>query len=147
MATAYTEIFDLFLMGIEDYNIDALFDSFDTTAADVYMSGFLIRAIPYFDRCQQDLDDRNDSTRTFNITLTTDEKVILSELMIVQWYKKNTNDIKQMELHLSDSKAFKHYAEGQNLKEKLNSMLVHQEIVDKLMVKYNQKYIDWDTDV
>ena len=144
MATAYNEIFTLFLAGIQDYKIDALYESATPTNADVYMSDFLVRAIPNFDNCVQNLESRNDSTRTFTIILTTDEKVILSELMMVQWLKKDVNDIKQMELHLSDPKAFKHYAESNNLKEKRELLNSHQEAADKLMLRYSQKNIDWN---
>jgi hypothetical protein len=144
MATAYDEIFTLFLAGIQDYKIDALYNSARPTDADVYMADFLVRAIPYFDNCAKDLEDRNDTTRTFNINLTTDERVILSELMIVQWCKKEVNDIRQMELHLSDPKAFKHYAEANNLKEKRELMNTHGETADKLMLRYGQKNIDWN---
>ena len=145
MATLYSDIFELVLSGFNDYKIDKLYQS-DITSRnmDVYLTGFLIRAIPNFDNCEQDLEDRNDTSRTFNITLTTDEKVILSELAIVQLLKKEVNDVKQMELHLSDPKAYKHYAEANNLKEKRDTMYSAQENAERMMVKYSHKNIDWN---
>ena len=145
MATLYSDIFELVLSGFNDYKIDKLYQS-DITSRnmDVYLTGFLIRAIPNFDNCEQDLEDRNDTTRTFNIILTTDEKVILSELAIVQLLKKEVNDVKQMELHLSDPKAYKHYAEANNLKEKRDTMYSAQENAERMMVKYSHKNIDWN---
>jgi hypothetical protein len=107
------------------------------------MTPFLVKAIPHFDNCIQDLEDRNDTTRTFNITLSTDEKVILSDLAIVQLLKKEVNDIKQMGLILSDPKAFKHYSEANNLKEKRETMYAAQESAERMMVKYSHKNIDW----
>jgi hypothetical protein len=144
LATLYSEIFELVLSGFNDYKIDRLFSSATPTSAEVYMTPFLVKAIPNFDNCEQDLEDRNDTTRTFNITLNTDEKVILSELTIVQLLKKEVNDVKQMELHLSDPKAFKHYAEANNLKEKRETMYSAQESAERLMVKYSQKNINWN---
>jgi len=144
VATAYNEVFTLFLSGIQDYKIDNLYLSATPTLADAYMCDFLIKGIPYFDNCEQDLENRDDTTRTFNITLTTDEKVILSDLMTVQWLTKEVNDIRQMQLHLSDPKAFKHYAEANNLKEKKDLLGVMQEKADKLMVRYSNKNINWD---
>ena len=145
METLYSDIFELVLSGFNDYKIDKLYQS-DITSRnmDVYLTGFLIRAIPNFDNCEQDLEDRNDTSRTFNITLTTDEKVILSELAIVQLLKKEVNDVKQMELHLSDPKAYKHYAEANNLKEKRDTMYSAQENAERMMVKYSHKNIDWN---
>lgn len=143
MATAYSEVNELFLGAIKDYNIDALYLSSTPTNADEYIKVFMIRAIPNFDNCQQNLESRNDTTRTFSITLTTDEKVILSNLMVVEWFKKETLDIRQMHLHLSD-KDFKSYAEANNLKQKTETMNSIREDTERLMLKYSQKYIDWD---
>jgi len=144
LATLYSDIFELVLSTFNDYKIDKLFNSARPSDADVYMTPFLVKAIPHFDNCIQDLEDRNDTTRTFNITLTTDEKVILSELAIVQLLKKEVNDVKQMELHLSDPKAYKHFAEANNLKEKRETMYSAQESAERMMVKYSHKNIDWN---
>lgn len=143
MATPYSEIFSLFLDSINDYKIDRLYLSAVENSADVYMTPFLIKAIPNFDNCQQDLEDRDDTTRTFNITLTTNEKVILSNLMVVEWLTKEVNDIRQMSLHLVD-KGFTTYAEANNLREKKELLNSTRETVEKQMIRYGNKYIDFD---
>src|SRR5210317_1991103 len=101
MATPYSDIFELFLSSMKDYVIDKLFSQDiqnSTNNAELYMKPYLIRAIPRFDRCLKDLEDRNDSTMTFNVTLNTDEKVILSNLMRFEWLTREVSDIRQMHL-------------------------------------------------
>jgi hypothetical protein len=74
--TSYGEIYELFLAVVQDYKIDLLYAS-STPTMEEYLKPFLIRAIAKFsNECNQDLTDRNDTTRTFNIILTDHEKVI-----------------------------------------------------------------------
>ena len=142
MATEYSDVYELFLGAIQDYKIDKLF-AIDQDDAEAYMKTFMIRAIPYFDNCKKNLEDRNDATGKFNMTLATDELVILSNLMAVEWLRKETNDLRQMQLHLND-KDFRTYAEANNLKEKRETMNTIREDVERLMTKYSQKNIDWN---
>ena len=141
MATTYSEIYDLALITIRDYKLDELYD-LNPTDFETYLKGFLIRAIPKFTNCQQDLDDRDDVADTFNITLTTKEQDILASLLINQWLNKEIQDVTQFNLHLNDTD-FKHYAEGQNLKEKQNKFDENREIVNQDMVDYGLKNVDW----
>jgi hypothetical protein len=144
MATLYSDIFELFLGNIQDYKIDALYND-STESAEEYMKIFLIRAIPWFDNCLKDLDSRNDITRTFTVTLNTDEKVILSNLMVIEWLEHEIHDIKQMQLHLQD-REFKTYAESQNLKEKSDHLIKLRENTEKLMTRYGYKNYTWSED-
>lgn len=148
MSTPYSEVFELFLAGLNDYKIDRLYeqDALDGgSRAEVYMKPFLIKAIPNFMNCEQDLEDRNDTTRVFNITLSTDETVILSNLMRVEWLSAELFDIRQMKLRLTDD-AFKSYAEANNMDKKALLLSVSEELADKQMSKYSQKNLDWDED-
>lgn len=141
--TPYCEVFDLFLSGIKDPKIDRLYQSATPTNADVYMTGFLVKSIPSFTNCKKDLENRDDDTRIFNISLNTDEKVILSNLMIIEWLTKEINDIRQITLHLQHSDA-KTYAEANNLKEKSNLRDVTRETSERQIVQYGYKNIDWN---
>lgn len=143
MATPYSDVFELFLGSIQDYKINNIYDSSTTEEFEEYLTTFLIKAIPHFYNCQKDLELRDDTLRSFDETLTTNERVILSNLMIVEWLKKETNDLTQMQLHLGD-KDFKSYAEANNLKEKRETMNNSQEDALKLMSKYSQNNIDWN---
>ncbi len=140
--TNYSTIYELFLAGIQDYKIDYLFrDSVED--AEEYMKTFLIRGLINFDNCKKDLEDRDDELQKFFIQLNTRERVILSNLMIVEWLTKEVNDILQMKLHLQDHD-FKTFSEAHNLREKQTYLSTFEERVDKQMNKYGYSNIDWD---
>lgn len=148
MSTPYSDIYELFLASINDYKIDNLYnqDELDGgSRAETYMKPFLIKAIPNFTNCEQNLESRSDTTATFSITLNTDEKVILSNLMCVEWLTQEVNDIRQMKLRLTDD-AFKSYAEANNMKEKANLLSIMEERADKQISRYTQKNLDFDED-
>ncbi len=143
MGTPYSEIYDLFLMGVKDYQLDKLYQVGSTPFND-YLEGFLVRAIPNFYNCTQDLDDRDSVNYTFNITLTSLEKDILADLMTYAWFQKEINDVTQFNLTLSDTD-FKHFSEAQNLREKSERSDRLREQYEQKMVMYGMKYVPWDS--
>jgi len=141
--TSYSSIYELFLASIRDYQIDKLFED-SVESAEAYMKPFLIKAIANFTHCTKDLEDRDDEEQVFNSALTTIEKVILSNLMIVEWLTKEVNDVLQMRLHLQDSD-FRTYAEANNLKAKRDNLESTREVVDRQMKTYGYDNLDWTT--
>jgi len=141
MATPYSEVFDLFLTSIQDYRINRLYEK-SVEDMENYLMSFLIKAIVNFRKCKTDLEDRDDINKTFNQTLSTDEKVILSNLMIVEWLTKEVNDILGMKNYLQDTD-FKTYSSAQNLKEKKDLLITMKDIVDKQITQYSYNNFDW----
>ena len=141
MATPYSEVFDLFLTSIQDYRINRLYEK-SVEDMENYLMSFLIKAITNFRKCKTDLEDRDDTNKVFNQTLSTDEKVILSNLMIVEWLTKEVNDILGMKLFLQDTDS-KTYSQSQNLKEKRELLTTMKEMVDKQIVQYSYNNFDW----
>jgi len=144
MGTSYSNIFERFSMKVQDYNLDKLFLS-SVSDWENYILGFLKSAIPRFSKCQQDLTDRTDSSKTFNITLSEMEEEILSLLMVAEWMEKEVRDIKNIRLALNDTGAMKRYSEAQNLREKENSLSNLRERADKLIVEYSFNEYDFTT--
>lgn len=140
MATAYTEIYDLFLMIAKDYELDELYAS-SIPNFSTYLEGFLIYAIADFTSCKQNLELRSDSTNTFNITLTTKEKIILSKLMVIAWLKSKIQNVTQFQLNLND-RDFRLHSEAQNLTAKSNLLAVLREEVSQDMVDYGYGNLD-----
>jgi len=141
MATPYSEVFDLFLASIQDYRINRLYEK-SVEDMENYLIPFLIKAITNFRKCKTDLEDRDDTNKVFNQTLSTDEKVILSNLMMVEWLTKEVNDILQMRLYLQDTD-FKTYSQANNLREKRELLTTMKEMVDKQIVQYSYNNFDW----
>ncbi len=144
--TPFSKIYDLFLVSVKDYKIDKLYEqsvSNNTNAFEKYLEGFLIRAIPEFSNCRTPLDfDASSSDPHFLHELSTKEQVILSDLMLMQWFEKEINDITQFNLHLNNTD-FKHYSEAQNLKEKSDRADRIRERVYQAMVDYGYDSADW----
>ena len=141
MATPYSEVFDLFLTSIQDYRINRLYEK-SVEDMENYLMSFLIKAITNFRKCKTDLEDRDDTNKVFNQTLSTDEKVILSNLMIVEWLTKEVNDILSLRNFLQDTD-FKTYSQANNLKEKRELLTTMKEMVDKQIVQYSYNNFDW----
>jgi len=141
MSTPYSDVFNLFLTSIQDYRINKLYSQ-SVEQMENYLIPFLIKAITNFRKCKTDLEDRDDVNKIFNQTLSTDEKVILSNLMIVEWLTKEVNDILSLRNFLQDTD-FKTYSQANNLKEKRELLTTMKEIVDKQIVQYSYNNFDW----
>lgn len=140
--TPFTDIYDLFLSSIKDYNLDSLYITSPTDFYN-YLQGYLIMSIPDFDNCVQDLANYSlTPVAQFNLTLSLAEKTILANIMIIKWMSRQINDVTQMNLHLNDTD-FKHYSEAQNLTAKVNYRNDLREMVNQDMTKYGLKNISW----
>jgi hypothetical protein len=142
--TPYTDIYDLFLNRIKDWRLNVLYNNGDGEAdLNTYLQGFLILAIPDFDNCTQDLEDRDDTTlNQFNQTLTTQNKVILSLLMTKKWLDKEIRDVTQMSLHLQGGD-FRTFSEQSNLKAKQEYAIILDEEISQTLTKYGYSNLNW----
>jgi hypothetical protein len=142
LTTPYTDIYDLFLMQVKDYN---LINLYNTSVVDfnTYLQGWLIFSIVDFENiCTVDLTKRNDSTGVFNVTLSDADKTTLAILMIQYWLAKEVEDIMQMNLHVQD-KDFKLYSEAQNLTAKTNNLIMIKEQSSQRLQSYAYHNNDW----
>ena len=147
--TPYTEIFDLVMMNLTSYELDSLLAKLDEDPADdsglVYLTGFLVNAIPNFENCIKDLSDRDDEDMTFNIELDYQEKDILSCWTVIQILKKEIFDIRQIRGMIQNKSDANRYSEANLLKEKQNLCSYLIEDVDLKQTKYGIKRQDWET--
>lgn len=140
--TPYSDIFDLAQMDYSNYELDTLYTTSPTNFL-LYMTGLLIRVIPSFTNCLQDLSQRNDSTQTFEIELTDAEKDILATLIAVQVIKKEVFTITQIRGMIQQGSEANRHSEGNLLKEKLNLQETLIQHVDEKMTKYGINNQDW----
>lgn len=101
MQTSFEEIYHLFLNSLQDYSLSNLFQNNITVAQDMLQT-FLIRAIPKFYNCVKDIKNVDTENNQFNVELDIEEKMILSEWMVISWMDMQINDITQMSLNLND---------------------------------------------
>lgn len=142
MATPYSDVYDFFMQQIKDYSLIELYDA-SSEDFETVLQGWMILAINEFvDICDQDLTARNDTTGTFTIDLTEQNKVVLSRLMVKNWMEKEVQDVLQMKWNLTD-RDFKHYSEAQNLDAKNRYLVEVTERVSQMLVDYAFKNVDW----
>ena len=115
MSTPFSTIIDKALVVIRDYGLDALYNNEETQDAfDAIMQGYLLKGVPRFAECLQDLSYSTD-TQTFDADLTDAEVDILADHTVICWYESNINDVLEFKETLQD-REFKRLATGQNLK-------------------------------
>lgn len=140
MATTYATLYDLFTVRIRDYEMDDLYTASPTNWK-LYLKGFLLTAIPRFGECIQDLTDRNDTTGTFNITLTEPEQNILISLMEIAWLSKNIEDIRQINVGLNESD-FRKDNIGTTIRVKMTILISLKEDTDREISQYDWRNTD-----
>lgn len=139
--TEFDEIIDLALISVEDYRVRKLYND-NEEYFQSYCDGFLIRAALAFDKCRQSLEF-NTSERYFEADLTFEEKKILANLWVVEWYTKNNQDYAMYRQHLQNAGSFKNHSEAQGLKEHSTYADKLREEVDRQIVAYQLGNIDF----
>lgn len=139
MATPYSKVFDKFLSKIKDLDLINL----DQNVAEETMKGYMETACDNFSNCNQDLSNRNDEEKTFNITLSGFEINIIATGMLYEWVEPYINNIMLLRQHLSNSD-FKIYSQANHLKELQILRDSHEERMDRLMTKYSYTFGDWE---
>lgn len=113
MSTPFNNIIDKALVVMRDYSLDTLYAS-DIDTFDNVLQAYLIKGVPRFVECLQDLSYDVD-TKSFNSDLTDLEMDILADYTVISWYESNINDVLEFKETLQD-REFKRLATGQNLK-------------------------------
>lgn len=134
MATPYSDIWGLFSNKVTDFTFSSLAQADIEAILTIYMTS----AIAKFTDCEQDLTDRDETTETFNITLTGLEQEILVSLMMIEWIdgKLKRSDLLKQSLSSKDLKTYS----AANLIEELRKVKQdEQDSVDRLTIDYTYK--------
>lgn len=112
MATSYEEIYNLASNKITDPEI-ALLSQEDI---EELFHGYLISAIPKFRKCKNDLSNRDDELRQFNVDLLDVEKEILAILVAREWLQPQLYSSLLTKQVFSD-KEQKYYSQSSHISE------------------------------
>ncbi len=144
--TTFVDIYDLFMQLQNDYRLVALYtDDIEnsTTNLDTYLEGWLMFSIGDFNKyCTQDLEDRTDSTYTFDFAMTIQNQTLLAKHMVKYWLQKEVHDILQMRNKVQD-RDFKTYSEAQSLTAKSNLLSKVKEELSQDVNDYSYDNFDW----
>lgn len=141
MATTSREVYDLFMMTVQDYRLVDLYNNSEEDF-DTYLEAWLLYAINDFTVCNQALEF-DVSTDTFSVELNLQNKLILAKLMMKYWLQREVNNITQMNLHITD-RDFKIASEAQNLREKVKYLNVVKEDCSQMLNDYGYGHNSWD---
>ena len=110
--TSYDEIYNRAARKITDFNLASM-SYVDLEDA---FHGYLISSISQFRKCKNDLSDRDDELRQFNIDLLDVEKEILAIMIVRQWLQPQLNSVLLTAQVFSD-KEQKYYSQSQHIAE------------------------------
>ena len=140
---SFDKIYDMALIVIQDYRLEKLNER-NQEAFVALMNSMLITSIPDFNGCLTNLSYEKKQEQImengepkmidkyyFTNDLSPKEISILAKIVVYTWFKRQTQDIRQIELHLS-GRAFNVKSEQANLK-------VKSEYLDKLKEDYIQE--------
>lgn len=112
MATSYEEIYNLAANKITDPEIALLLPE----DIEELFHGYLISAIPNFRKCKNDLSNRDDELRQFNVDLLDVEKEILAILVVREWLQPQLYSALLTKQVFSD-KEQKYYSQSSHISE------------------------------
>ena len=112
MATSYEEIYNLAANKITDPEIALLLQE----DIEELFHGYLISAIPKFRKCKNDLSNRDDELRQFNVDLLDVEKEILAILVAREWLQPQLYSALLTKQVFSD-KEQKYYSQSSHISE------------------------------
>lgn len=112
MATSYEEIYNLAANKITDPEIALLLPE----DIEELFHGYLISAIPKFRKCKNDLSNRDDELRQFNVDLLDVEKEILAILVVREWLQPQLYSALLTKQVFSD-KEQKYYSQSSHISE------------------------------
>ena len=145
MATNLSEVADLFLSRISDWKLDAVFTTSGSLAFGSYVEPYLFDSIVDFDVCTQTLTytaSTEDVEGFFTETLTMENKVLLSQIMVLGWLSNNIQNVLQMQNFITD-RDFKTFSAAQNLSARRDLLNTKREEVSQKLVDYGMRHNDW----
>jgi hypothetical protein len=134
--TPYNSIRDLWLSKITDFDFGSMLETEINDLFDKY----LLASIPKFRLCGQNLNDRDDTLRQFNITLSLDEQEILATLSAIEWLSHQILHQQLLKQNLG-SKDFSIFSPANQLKEMMSLKRELTNDVNSLITFYH--YLNW----
>jgi len=141
MATTLEEICDIFTSIVQDFRLNALYQSSGSLVFLTYLEPWVLMAIDYFDMANQDLI-YDTITQTFSVDLNQQNKNILAQIMTMFWLQKEVQDIQQMRNFIQD-KDFKTHSANQAYQAKQSAYNSKREEISQLLNNYGYRNNTW----
>lgn len=131
MATAYEPIYNRALAKIQDFELSNLSDR----DIEEMLHGWLMSAIAKFRQCKNDLKDRDEELRQFNVDLEDEEIEILAIMIVREWLSPQVHST-LLTRQIFSGKEQNYYSQAAHVKELMdmdNSLRIEAQ---KLMRDY-----------
>ena len=146
MTTTLSEVSDLFLSRVDDYTLTNIYNSSGSVAFNIYLEPWLLDSIIEFNEiCTQDLTYVPCSGLIegyFSEDLTLENKIILSQLMVIAWLAKTIQNLTQISNFITD-RDFKTFSAAQNLSAKKDLYNAKREEVSQILTNYGYRHNSW----
>jgi hypothetical protein len=133
-------------MRVRDYRLDAIYNVSGSQVFNTYLEPWLIDATTEFAPiCDQDLSYIVSGSATegyFSEILTTENKVMISKLMVKYFLAKSISDVLQFSNVVSD-RDFKTFSAAQNLTAKTAYYNTKREELSQEMLEYSLRKNQW----
>jgi hypothetical protein len=144
--TLASEIMDIFLTRVDDYKLTAIYQASGSLVFINYVEPWLIDAtVEFIPICDQDLTYTVSGSTTegyFTQTLTTENKSILSQLMVKYFLAKTIQETLQL-INVVNDKEYRTFSPAQNLSAKKEYYALKVEELDQLLGKYALRRTDF----
>ncbi|MFR2774870.1 MAG: hypothetical protein ACLTBR_03475 [Anaerostipes sp.] len=128
--TSYSDVIELMLSLLHSYELDGIFDDYDTDGLITFLKPYIKFASGELEISGSAINTkRNDDENMFTSSLTDGEQLIIAKFILIGYLTRETYDILQMKLHLQDG-SFKTYAEKNNLQGKQDALITLKEEVN-----------------
>lgn len=98
MATQFSDIYDLFLAQIDDYELGSI----DPEEIDIVVEKYLINGLITLQETITDLEDVDLDKKQFNTTLTLADKILISKSMKLEWLREKKYSEELMRKSIGD---------------------------------------------
>lgn len=132
MATTYETIYNRALSKITDYELASL-PEYDL---EEMLHGYLLSSIAKFRKCKNDLKDRDDENKTFNVDLEDEEIEILSIMIVREWLQPQVQST-LLTKQIFSGKEQNYYSQSAHIKELIEMDARLKVEAQKLMRDYS----------
>jgi hypothetical protein len=147
MATNLSEVADLFLSRVSDWRLDTIYSTSGSIVFGAYVEPWLFDAITEFENvCDQALTYTATSGSVtegvFTETLSLENKVLLSQIMVLGWMAKGNQDEIQLRNLVTD-RDFRTFSPAANINARNAQYNTKREEISQLLVNYGLRKNPW----
>ncbi|MBF1543574.1 MAG: hypothetical protein HXO06_00090 [Prevotella salivae] len=134
MATKFQDIYDLFLSGIQDYELANI----DEDVIDRFLKQYLLLSLPYVIEANSDIEDIDVENEQFNIDLTLTEQALVAKAMTIVWVDRERKNLDILRKTVGD-RDYKTVSTADQLKQLTNTHTALRKELEQQLIDYSYR--------